>query len=43
MNKLHWSSIILDGSVQEDVIGKLIRDSYDLTAPKRVKKYTDDF
>lgn len=43
MNKLHWSSIILDGSVQEDVIEKLIRDSYDLTAPKRVRKYTEDF
>ncbi len=43
MNKLHWSSIILDGSVQNDVIEKMIRDSYDLTAPKRAKKYTDEF
>ena len=43
MNKLHWSSIILDGSVDEDVIEKMIRDSYDLTAPRRRKTYTDDF
>ena len=43
MNKLHWSSIILDGSVPEDVIGKMLRDSYDLTAPKRAKKYADEF
>ena len=43
MNKLHWSSIILDGSVPEDVIERMLRDSYDLTAPKRVKTYSDDF
>ena len=43
MNKLHWSSIILDGSVEEDVIGKMISDSYDLTAPKRKKPYKDEF
>ena len=43
MNKLHWSSIILDGSVDEDVIRRIISDSYDLTAPRRVKKHADDF
>ena len=43
MNKLHWSSIILDGSVDEDVIEKMVRDSYDLTAPKRAKQYADEF
>ncbi len=43
MNKLHWSSIILDGSVPEDVIEKILRDSYYLTAPKRRNKYADDF
>ena len=43
MNKLHWSSIILDGSVDEDVIRRMIADSYDLTAPKRAKRYADEF
>lgn len=43
MNKLHWSGIILDGSVQDDVIERMLRDSYDLTAPKRRKKYADEF
>ena len=43
MNKLHWSSIILDGSVDEDVIRRMISDSYDMTAPKRRKRYTDEF
>ena len=43
MNKLHWSSIILDGSVDEDVIERMLRDSYDLTAPKRAGKYKDEF
>ena len=43
MNKLHWSSIILDGSVEDEVISKMIADSYDLTAPKRKKQYKDEF
>ena len=43
MNKLHWSGIILDGSVDDDVIHRLITDSYDLTAPRMKKKYTEEF
>ena len=43
MNKLHWSSIILDGSVDEDVIMRMISDSYDLTARKARKSHDDDF
>lgn len=38
MNKVHWSSIILDGSVKDSVIHKLLEDSYDLTKPKRRTK-----
>ena len=43
MNKLHWSSIILDGSVDADVIMRMISDSYDLTARKSRKKHADEF
>ncbi|MCC8181366.1 MAG: MmcQ/YjbR family DNA-binding protein [Clostridiales bacterium] len=35
MNKQHWISIILDGSMEEEDILRLIQDSYDLTAPKK--------
>lgn len=35
MNKQHWISVILDGSMTEAEIEQLIRDSYALTAPKR--------
>lgn len=42
MNKLHWSGIILDGTVDEDVIRRMITDSYDLTAPHMKKKYTEE-
>lgn len=31
MNKENWISILLDGSVPEDVIKNLINMSYDLT------------
>lgn len=34
MNKEHWNSIILDGSVPEEGIKNMIRDSYELTLKK---------
>lgn len=34
MNKLHWISVILDGSMTDGEILSLIDDSYRLTAPK---------
>ena len=34
MNKEHWNSIILDGSVPEDDIKAMISDSYGLTVKK---------
>ena len=37
MNKLHWISIILDGSMTDAEILHLIDDSYKLTAPKTKK------
>lgn len=33
MNKRHWLSIILDGTMEEADILRLIGDSYDLTKP----------
>ena len=35
MNKLHWISIILDGSMTDEDILHLIDDSYRLTLPKK--------
>lgn len=40
MNKQHWISVILDGSMGEADILRLLRDSFDLTAPKRVGRKT---
>ena len=39
MNKNHWISIILDGSVSDDQITPLLDLSYDSVAPKRRKKH----
>lgn len=38
MNKEHWLSIILDGSMADGDILRLIENSFALTAPKRKKK-----
>lgn len=38
MNKLHWISIILDGSVPDEEILRLIGDSFRLTSPERGKR-----
>lgn len=35
MNKYHWNSVILDGNVPDDAIKTMIKDSYELTMPKR--------
>ena len=35
MNKTHWVSVILDGSVPQEVILRLLQDSFALTAPRR--------
>lgn len=34
MNKEHWVSIILDGSMTDEEIMRLVNDSYHLTLPK---------
>ena len=35
MNKTHWISLILDGSLEDSMVQDLIRHSYLLTAPPR--------
>ena len=37
MNKEHWNTVIFDGSIPNDLICKMIDDSYDLVL-KRFKK-----
>ncbi len=38
MNKDHWNTIVLDGSLPEDLVTKLIEDSYYLVAKSMSKK-----
>ncbi|BCN31663.1 MmcQ/YjbR family DNA-binding protein [Anaeromicropila herbilytica] len=38
LNKEHWNSIILDGTVPEKDIHRMIEESYDLTKPKLRRK-----
>ena len=35
LNKKHWNTITLDGSIPEDEVAELIAHSYALVAPKR--------
>jgi predicted DNA-binding protein (MmcQ/YjbR family) len=35
MNKRHWITIALDGSVPQALVAELIEDSFDLVAPRR--------
>ena len=38
MNKNHWLTILLDGSVELETVCGLIEQSFDMTAPKIKKK-----
>lgn len=37
-NKEHWNSIILDGTIPEKEIKRMIDESYDLTLPSKLRK-----
>ncbi len=37
LNKTHWNSVILDGTVPEENIYDMITESYELTMPKTKK------
>lgn len=38
MNKDHWNTLVLDGSIEEKLLLKLIEDSYKLVLQKMTKK-----
>lgn len=38
MNKKHWNTILMDGSINDKLIQKLIDDSYDLVVSGLTKK-----
>ncbi len=38
MNKEHWITLIIDGSLERDLIEKLISDSYEIVFNKLTKK-----
>lgn len=38
MNKTHWNSVLLDGTVEKEFVYEMIETSYNLIAPKRKKK-----
>ena len=40
MNKLHWNSIVLDGTVPDEEIELMIEASYELCGKKSSKKFT---
>jgi predicted DNA-binding protein (MmcQ/YjbR family) len=35
MNKRHWITVALDGSVPRELVTELIEDSFDLVAPRK--------
>lgn len=37
LNKMHWNSIILDGTIPEEEVKRMIGESYDLTKPVKKK------
>jgi len=37
LNKRHWNTVILDGSLSEEVVKEMIEDSYDLVVSKLPK------
>ncbi|MFC1898441.1 MmcQ/YjbR family DNA-binding protein [Candidatus Cloacimonadota bacterium] len=38
MNKTHWNTVILDGSIPDKIIKKMINDSYDLVFKTLTRK-----
>ena len=42
MNKKHWNTVILDGSMEEDILKEMIDESYDLVVSKLTKKVKEE-
>jgi predicted DNA-binding protein (MmcQ/YjbR family) len=41
MNKVHWNTVILDGSIPQGEIERMIDNSYQLVVSKMTKKDQD--
>ncbi len=42
MNKKHWNTIILDGTMEEDILKEMIDESYDLVVSKLTRKEKEE-
>lgn len=42
MNKKHWNTIILDGTMEEDILKEMIVESYDLVVSKLTRKEKEE-
>ncbi len=42
MNKKHWNTIVLDGSMEDEVLKDMINESYELVVSKLTKKEKDE-
>jgi predicted DNA-binding protein (MmcQ/YjbR family) len=42
LNKRHWNTVTLDGSIADDEIADMIQDSYDLVEAKLTRSERDD-
>ncbi len=43
MNKKHWNTVMIDGSIRDGLIYKWIDDSYDLIVEKLPRKIRNEF
>jgi len=42
MNKKHWNTIVLDGSMSDEIFEEMISESYDLVVSKLTKKQKEE-
>lgn len=42
MNKKHWNTITLDGTMKEDILKNMVDESYDLVVSKLTKKQKEE-
>ncbi|RXJ54139.1 MmcQ/YjbR family DNA-binding protein [Candidatus Marinarcus aquaticus] len=42
MNKKHWNTITLDGTIKEEILKDMVNESYDLIVSKLTKKQKEE-
>ncbi|RXJ82516.1 MmcQ/YjbR family DNA-binding protein [Arcobacter sp. F2176] len=42
MNKKHWNTITLDGTIKEEIVKDMVNESYDLIVSKLTKKQREE-